>query len=1044
MAMHRPWSKHAFFIFNQKPTVMRKLIGWLFTLLLLLAGINSVAQKKEISGKVTDARDGTPVQGVTVRAKGANAATVTDAGGNFSLPVDSKTKFIVFSFVGYTEMEAQVNGGNLNVRLVQSEKSLSEVVVVGYGTKLKRDVTGSVAKVGAKELNNTPVTSFESAIQGRAAGVQVSQQNGKVGQGISVRIRGSASVTAGNEPLYVVDGIPLQNTNLSSNGAATNSLSDINTNDIESIEILKDASAAAIYGSRASNGVVLITTKKGKSGKSKIELGYYTGFQKPTGKREFLDAKQYVDYFRMAAANAKRIDPTFDYVAFTESRLQRYSAGTTDYQTAKINTNWGDQAFQTAPISQYDLNFSGGNEKTTFFMGGQYLDQTGIIIRNGFKRYSARLNLEHKVREWLSMGINMSFARSINNRVSNDNAFSTPLQIVALSPITPVKDPRTGLTSGALDPATGKPNTNYPVYYNPLLSAENGFYNTTSNRTLGNIFASAKIIKGLNFMTELGMDQLNQNEESYNGRLTARNLGVPSGQGYYSSDQILNLNVNNFFQYNTSFKKSDLDVVLGTSYQDWRIASGSATGEQFPSDAYKKLASAASPTVISSSASNWKLLSYFLRANYKLNDRYLLALSGRYDGSSRFGANNRYGFFPAASAAWILSEERFLQNVKWLNFLKLKASFGLTGNSEIGDFAARGLYTGNAGYGGLPGQHPTQLANPDLKWESTSSFDAGIETSVFTNRITIEADYYTRNTRDLLLNVNVPGTSGFSTQLRNVGKLTNKGVEFTINTENVVAKNFRWSTSINFGANQNKITDLGGQEIGTLNRAKEGQPLGVFYAREFAGADPANGDALFIKNTTGTDGKIDRSTTNDYNQAVDVKIGKPNPDFIYGIRNTFAFKGVDFDVLLQGVKGNQIFNGGGQYMSASGSNGFDNQTVDQLNSWKKAGDITMVPEARLFLANGTDNSSRYISSGSYLRIKAVTLGYSLPAKLLTRIHLDKVRFYARAQNLFTITKYKGWDPEVNADYQASNINQGVDFYSAPQLKTIVFGVNIGL
>jgi TonB-dependent starch-binding outer membrane protein SusC len=1024
---------------------MRKLLSYLAVLLLLFTCGTAFAQTKEVTGKVTDSKDGIPIPGVTVRAKGAVSAVATDINGLFKLSVDSKSKVLVFSYVGYNDLEVPVSGlSSLNISLVASDKSLSEVIVVGYGTKLKRDVTGSVAKVGAKELNNTPVTSFESALQGRAAGVQVSQQNGKVGQGINVRIRGSASVTAGNEPLYVVDGIPLQNTNLSSNGAATNSLADINTNDIESIEILKDASAAAIYGSRASNGVVLITTKKGKSGKSKIEFGYFTGTQKPTGKREFLNAKEFVDYTRIAAVNAFRIDPSFDYVTFAEGRLKRYSAGTTDYETAKIDNNWGDAAFQKAPISQYDLNFSGGSEKTTFYMGGQYLDQDGILVKNGFKRYSVRLNLEHKVRDWLSMGMNLSFTRSINNRVSNDDQFSTPLQIVALSPITPFIDPRTGLTSGALDPATGKPNTNYPVYYNPLLNAEDASYKTTVNRTLGNLFASVHLLKGLNFRTELGMDQMNQNEESYAGRLTARNQGVPSGHGFYSSDQILNLNLNNFFQYNKSFGKQDLDVVLGTSYQDWRIASSSATGEQFPSDAYKKLASAASPTAVSSSGSSWKLLSYFARANYKFNDRYLLALSGRYDGSSRFGANNRYGFFPAASAGWIISEEKFLQNIKWLNFLKLKASYGLTGNSEIPDFAARGLYTGNAGYGGLAGQHPTQLANPDLKWESTASFDAGIETSVFTNRITIEVDYYTRNTRDLLLNVNVPGTSGFSTQLRNVGKLTNKGLEFTINTENIVSRNFRWSSSINFGANQNKITDLGGQEIGTLNKAKEGQPLGVFYAREFAGADPANGDALFIKNTVGTDGKIDRSTTNDYNAAVDVRIGKPTPDFIYGVRNFFTYKGIELDVLLQGVHGNQIFNGGGQYMSASGSNGFDNQTRDQLNSWKKAGDITMVPEARMFLANGTDNSSRYISEGSYLRVKAVTLGYNLPKSLLTKLHLDKARFYVRGQNLFTITKYKGWDPEVNADYQASNINQGVDFYSAPQLKTIVFGLNIGL
>ncbi len=1022
---------------------MRKLLSQLAVLLLLFIATSARAQTREITGKVTDARDGTPIPNVTIRAKGGISAVSSDVNGLFKLVVDSKVKTLILSSVGYNEQEVAITGSTVDVALTFSDKSLSEVVVVGYGTKLKRDVTGSVAKVGAKELNNTPVTSFESALQGRAAGVQVSQQNGKVGQGINVRIRGSASVTAGNEPLYVVDGIPLQNTNLSSNGAATNALADINTNDIESLEILKDASAAAIYGSRASNGVVLITTKKGKAGKSKIEFGYFTGTQKPTGKREFLNAKEFVDYTRMAAANAFRIDPTFDYVAFAESRLKRYSAGNTDYQTAKTDVNWQDQAFQKAPISQYDLNFSGGNEKTTFFMGGQYLDQDGIIVKNGFKRYSARLNLEHKVRDWFSMGMNLSFARSINNRVSNDDQFSTPLQIVALSPITPLIDPRTGLTTGALDQATGLPNTNYPVYYNPMLNVEDASYTTTVNRTLGNIFVNLHLIKGLNFRSELGMDQMNQNEETFSGPLTFRNSGVQRGSGFYSADQILNLNTNNYFQYNKAIGKSDLDVVLGSSFQNWKIASASASGTDFPVDELRKLNNAAVPTAVSSSSSNWKLLSYFLRANYKFNDRYLFAVSGRYDGSSRFGANNRYGFFPAASVGWILSEEKFLQNVNWLNFLKVKASYGLTGNSEIDNFAARGLWS-SASYAGVPGLHPSQLANPDLKWESTASFDAGVEASVLKNRVTVEVDYYTRKTRDLLLNVNVPGISGFSTQLRNVGKLTNKGVEFTLSTENIVTRNFRWSTSINFGANQNKITDLGGQEIGSLNRAKEGQPLGVFYAREFAGADPANGDALYIKNTIGADGKVDRSTTNDYNAAIDVRIGKPTPDFIYGMRNYFSYKEIDFDVLLQGVKGNDIFNGGGQFMSSSGSNGFDNQTRDQLNSWKKAGDITMVPEARMFLANGTDNSSRYISIGSYLRVKAVTLGYNLPKTLLTKLHLEKLRLYIRAQNLFTITKYKGWDPEVNADYQASNINQGVDFYSAPQLKTIVFGLNIGL
>jgi TonB-linked SusC/RagA family outer membrane protein len=878
-----------------------------------------------------------------------------------------------------------------------------------------------------------------------------------LGRGINIRIRGASSVSAGNEPLYVVDGVPVITADLSSNGAQTNPLSDLNINDIQSIEILKDASAAAIYGSRASNGVVLITTKKGLNGTSKIELGYFTGFQKPTGKREFLDAKQFVDYTLRAADGAAVYeyglgyyetldDAIADWRSYAESRLTRYSAGNEDWRDAKVNVDWQEQAFQDAPISQYDLNFSGGTERTKFYASGQYLDQDGIMVRNSYKRYNGRLNLDHKVKDWLSVGMNMSFSRSQNNRISNDDQFSTPLQIVALSPITPIIDPRTGLPSGALDLETGAPNTNYPVYYNPLLSVDGSTYKTLVNRTLGNFYGNVNIMKGLSFRTEFGIDQLNQTEEAYYGTVTARNTGVPSGSGFYSSDQLLNINTNNFFQYTKTFKeKHSLDVVAGMSFQKQTVASSLAEGEVFPSDSYKKLESAASKVDATSASSEFSFLSYFLRANYKFNDKYLLALSGRYDGSSRFGENNRYGFFPAVSAGWIMTEEHFLDNVNWLSFLKLKASYGLTGNAEIGNFASRGLYSGDGAYGGAAGQRPTQIANPDLKWETTNGVDFGIEGAIFNNRIGFELDYYERNTKDLLLDVEIPGTSGFATQLKNIGNLRNRGIEFSINTTNINSKNFKWTSTLNFGANKNKITNLGGQVLGAdVNKAKEGQPLGIFFTKEFAGADPNNGDALYYLNTIKEDGSVDHSTTNDYNAAQDVVVGDPNPDFIYGFGNTFSYKGLDLDVLLQGVNGNQIYNNGGQYMSASGSNGFDNQTTDQLGYWDKPGDISMVPEPRMFYANGTNPSSRYISNGSYLRVKAVTLGYNLPSKFMNRLKIEKARIYIRAQNLFTITNYKGWDPEVNADWSVSNINQGQDFYSAPQLKTIVFGINISL
>jgi TonB-dependent starch-binding outer membrane protein SusC len=1038
---------------------MRKLV--MIVLLISLQGIlcAAFAQTREVTGKVTDSKDGTPLPGVTVRAKGVNTAATTAIDGSFSLKVDAKIRAVVFSYVGYNDQELALSGSTqgLEIKMVQSDKSLSEVVVVGYGTKIKREVTGSVSKVAARELANTPVTSFENALQGRAAGVFIEQQNGKLGQGVKVRVRGSASVSAGNEPLYIVDGIPVTTNNLSSNGASTNPLADINTNDIESVEILKDASAAAIYGARASNGVVLITTKKGKAGRSKIEAGYYFGTQKPTGKRDFMNAQEYVEYFRLAALGAAKQDfangffgtlqeAIDDNNAFVESRLRRYSAGNDDYRTFLINTDWQELAFQDAPMSQWDASFSGGSDKTSFYMGGQFFDQTGIVVRNSLKRYSGRLNIDHKVRDWLTVGMNMSYAHTYNKRLSNDNAFSTPLQIVALSPITPTIDPRTGLTSGALDNATGFPNTNFPVYYNPILSVENALYNTSVNRTLGNLFAEAKLWKGIIFRTEFGLDQLNQNEESYNGRRTRRNSLADFGTGFYTADQIININTNNTLRYNTNFgQHHNLDVIGGMSFQDFKLKSVSATARDFPSDAFKKLVSASTKSDASSTETAYTFLGYFARANYKYKDRYLLALSGRYDASSRFGKNERWGFFPAVSAGWIISEENFMQNTRWISFLKLKASYGLTGNAEVGNFAARGLYGGDGAYGGQAGTRPSQIPNPDLKWETTASTDIGLEASFFKNRVSIEVDYYTRQTRDLLLNVEVPATTGFATQLRNLGRLENKGWEFTLNTDNISNANFKWSSSINFAANRNKITNLGGQLIGTsVNRAKEGEPLGVFYAREFAGADPANGDALYIRNTRKPDGSLDRSTTNNYNDAADVVIGNPNPDFIYGIRNNFTYKGIELDVLLQGVQGNDIYNAGGQYMSASGSNGFDNQTRDQLAAWRKPGDITQVPEARLFYPNGTDPSSRFISDGSYLRVKAVTLAYNLPRNLIGKIKLDKARVYIRAQNLFTFTKYEGWDPEVNADFSASNINQGQDFYSAPQARTIVFGLNIGL
>ncbi|MFS2188140.1 SusC/RagA family TonB-linked outer membrane protein [Mucilaginibacter sp. Mucisp84] len=997
------------------------------------------AQNRVITGKVTDQKDGSPLPGVSVTVKGvAGLGTQTDINGSYKLSVPAIAKVLAFNFLGYLPHEVSINGATVNAQLATDSKVLNEVVVVGYGTQSKRSLTGSVSKIKGGDIENIPVPSLESAIQGRSPGVYIQAQNGKLGQGIQVRVRGASSVSAGSQPLYVVDGLPITVDDFSSNGASTNPLVDLNQNDIESIDILKDASAAAIYGSRASNGVVLVTTKKGKAGSTKITYNQYYGFSKPTREREFLNSKEYLKLVQSAAVAG-------GLESYAKTRLIRYAAGNTDYANTSVNTNWQDQITQHAPVQNYNLVFSGGTEKTKFYISGTYNDQKGWILKNQINQYSLRTNIENQANNWLTIGANLSVSRTQNHRLDNDNAFSTPEQIVALSPITPVIDPRTGLLSGQLDPATGLPNSNFPVYFNPLLNSENSYFITTDYRNLGNVFGEIKILPSLTFRSEVGVDILNSTEDNYSGSLTARNSGTNNGVGLNSSVTSINLNTNNFLHFLKDFGKSSIDAVGGMTYQRQQNDLNSLNGEQFPSDAYKKLTSSASITSALSSSTAYSLLSYFARANYKYHDKYLLSLSGRIDGSSRFGADHRYGFFPAGSVGWVVSEENFMKDQKVISDLKIRGSYGLTGNSEIGNFPARGLYS-EFGYAGVAGARPTQLPNPGLKWETTAQTDIGLDIAFLGGRLAGQFDVYLKKTKDLLLNVQVPATSGFTTITQNLGKLQNKGLEIQIDSKNLVGK-VTWNTSFNISFNRNKITDLKGQVItgsgDAVNRAMEGQPLGVFVAPEFAGADPANGDALYYKNTDLGGGKRDRTKTNDYNQAVPVVVGNPNPQYIAGLNNSISYMGIDFSFLLQSVNGNQIYNGAGQYMSVGFNNGFDNQTRDQLQAWTKPGQITNVPEARLFGGNGVNPSSRFLDDGSYVRLKNVVLGYNFPKAWISKIKLSSLRVYAQATNLATWTKYKGWDPELNSDAFSGNITQGYDFYAAPQAKTITFGINVG-
>lgn len=995
--------------------------------MLLSLGVISFAfaQGKVITGKVTSASG--PIPGVSVFVKGLAAnGTQSDASGAFKLTVADDAKTLVFSFIGYKTKEVPITRQTVNVNLDEENNTLSDVVVVGYGTQNKRDVTGSIARVTAADLKDKPLTTIESALQGKAPGVFINSGSGKLGQALQIRVRGISSISASNQPLFVIDGVPIVSEALGTYTEADNPLAAISPDDIESMEVLKDAASAAIYGARGSNGVVLITTKKGKEGRTNIDFGYYAGFSDPTKKGEFLNADQY----------RQLLDASFKYNNYhggdyaNAAEMWKDYTGTDDW-TSNNNTSWVNEAFRKGHTQQYNLNISGGDAKTRFMLSGNYNNNDGIIVSNRYVRTGGRLSIDHTVSKILDVGGSVNISKVDNYRIPTDNAFSNPLQLNALPPIQPVRD-----ASGQLNGST--------VYYNSLIDYENGKNLSTTYRTFANAYASLKITPDLVFRSEYGFDFNNLEEEQFLGSKTQDG----GSTGGYSSDYMaksINFNTNNTLNYTKTFnEKHNLNVLAGFAFQDTKFRYSSVTGTTLPSDSFTKIASAAVISAGESSETRHTFVSYLARVNYKYEEKYLLSASIRTDGSSRFGVNNRYGTFPAVSAGWIINQEEFLKSSSWLSVLKLRGSYGLTGNAEIGDFASRNLYRG-VNYAGVGGTRPSQLGDPNLSWENTTNYNIGLDFGLFSDRISGTVEYYKKKTTDLLLNAPIAATNGFSTITRNIGDMQNKGFEFSLNTRNFVGE-FKWSTSFNISLNRNKVLRLvddqpiypGGRFLG---RIAVGEPLGYFYGKAYAGVDPANGDALYFVDASRT------ATTNDYALAQNQKLGDPNPKFYGGFGNHFSFKNFDLDIQSQFVSGNDIYNMAGPFQSANGDY-FDNQTIDQLNYWTPTNTITTIPQPRFGKGNGTGSSSRWIQDGSYLRIKSVTLGYNIPKAFISKYKLQNVRIYASALNLFTITGYKGYDPEVNTpsggSLQSDNIQLGHDFYTPPQARTITFGVNIGL
>ncbi|NOU59546.1 SusC/RagA family TonB-linked outer membrane protein [Marinifilum caeruleilacunae] len=1004
---------------------MKRLI---FTVCLFIMSLQLInAQTKQISGTVKSSDDGMGMPGVSVVIKGTTSGTSTTIDGEYTISAEP-TDYIVFSFVGMVTQEILVGDQTvIDVTLNPESIGMDEVVVVGYGKQIKSEMTGAVTKVSAEKMQDVPVPSFESALHGKTAGVFIEKASGKLGEAIKMRVRGSSSISADNQPLYVLDGIPIISQDQGiGNNSPTNPLNTINFNEIESIQILKDASAAAIYGSRAANGVVILTSKKGKEGKTKINLNYSKGFSEAANKVDFLNAAEYRELYGEAAVNAgyfASIEDAFADGSWFPGWLRDGGEG--------VDVDWQDEVFRTGSVENIDLSASGGSKNTQFYASFSRNYNKGIIIENDFTRTGGRLNLDHTVNEKLKIGVSGSLVKTELDRVANDNAFSTPMQMVALAPVNPTHDPE-----------TGELNTR-TIYYNGLISARDNFVKQEVTRTIGNMYAQYQILPELNFRTEYGLDNYSQLETSFQGRET--NDGAPSGNASVRNVRSVNQVFNNYFTFSKELNQDHtIETTLGMTYEETKDDNSTVTAIGFPSDDFQTLNSGAETSSFGGVKTEFSFLSYFVRANYKFKDKYLANGSFRRDGSSRFGEDKRFGNFYAGSLGWIISREEFLANQDWLSFLKLRGSYGVVGNAGISNFASRGLYQGSY-YTTYTGIRPTQLPNPDLKWETTSQLDIGLDFGLFNNRINGEFDVYYKKTKDLLLNQRLPATSGFTSITKNVGELENKGIEFSINTNNLIGA-FKWNTSFNISFNKNEITKLpGGDIVAGVNRVMQGESIGVFYTRKYAGVNPDNGRALYYLEEGSNE------TTDDYNAAANMVVGDPNPDFVGGITNSFSYKGFDLDIVMAFVYGNDVYNGGGQYQSNQASSWKDNQTRDQLNRWQKPGDITDVPQAWLGgnQYSGTDPSSRYLSDASYLRIKNVTLGYNFPQSVLNTLKLSNLRVYVTAVNLHTFTDYKGWDPEVNfagvgLDQTNTNVIQGRDFYTAPQARTISFGVNIGL
>ncbi len=1006
---------------------------------LIAFGLQGYAQDRTVSGKVTSIDDGSAIPGVNVIVKGTTNGTVTDVDGNYKITLTSDGGTLVFSFIGYETAEIEIGTRSvIDLQMSIDATELSEVVVIGYGTSQKKDLTGSVASVRSDEIQNIPVIGIDQAIQGKAAGVNVISANGQPGGNVSLRVRGSTSIQASNEPLYVIDGIPVVNQALFQGGQfgglggqTSNSISDLNWSDVESIEILKDASAAAIYGSRASNGVVLITTKRGKRGqKATLSLNYYRGQTEVFELPDMLNSAQYIELQNEARVNA----------GLTARPLTFFEDPNNPGVTP--DTDWMDIIFRTAAVQQFDASVRGGGEATAYFASFTVNDQEGTLRGTGFTRLSGRINLDSKVNDWLSFGSNVAISYTDGALQANDNFIIGPyFSALRTAPYFTPQQPGGAFTV-----------TNQ--FDNPLAATQYQNNNQTY-RILASGFFEIEPISNLKIRSSLSLDYNNFQQDQFwpttvlGGRLT--------GSGW--SQQGFNQQRNVIWENTVSYLKEINDRhsvtgLVGASWQEDRRYSVLSTATNFPNDQLRTLNSAATPLQTTGARTANGLNSFFGRVNYNFDDRVLVTGTVRADGSSRFAEDERYGVFPSIAVAWRVSNEAFASGLSFLDDLKIRASYGATGNQQFGNFASRGLFQGGFVYNGVSGIAPSQIANDQLKWENTVTLDIGFDFTLLNSRINGSFDWYSSQTDDLLLNAPLPPNSGFTTVTRNIGEIENTGIEVTLGADIIRTSDFTWNITGNIAANRNEVKKLvDGSDINATGFGqsiiREGETLNSFFGHQVVGifqtaqdvsdaptqtAGTAPGDFQFL------DADGDGAITN----ADRVILGTAQPDFLGGFTNSINYKGLELIAFFQYSIGNEILNMNLRDGVLSMRNA-DNVQTAALNRWTPTNTNTDIP--RMVIGDPNQNrrfNSAMVEDGSFLRMKTLTLAYNLPSSLLNSIYdgfLSNVRIYAQATNLLTITDYSGVDPEVSTFVNTSSGN-GVDNNTYPGGKTYTLGINV--